>query len=160
MNYKVIDNFLDKQSFLKIKNLMTSGEFPWYYNKGVSLKKSKDGIYFTHLFFSDDANKSMYFDIILPILKKLKLKSLIRIKANFYPSTEKIQEHEQHTDYNFKHFGFLYYINTNDGFTFLNKKIKINSIENRGLFFDSSLLHNSSTCTNPEGRFNINFNFF
>lgn len=159
MNYKIIDNFLDKESFLKIKKLLMSNNFPWYYNKSVSLKKNKDGIYFTHLFLNNES-KSMHFDIILPILCKLKFKSLIRIKGNFYPCTQKVQEHKQHIDYNFKHFGFIYYINTNDGFTFLNKKIKINSIENRGLFFDSSLLHNSSTCTNLEGRFNINFNFF
>lgn len=161
MKYEIIDNFLDKESFLKIKNLLMSGDFPYYYNgNGVSYSNKDDGIYFTHTFYDDKFNKSMYYDLVYPIVKKLNIKSLIRIKANIYPPTEKIIEHGQHKDYNFKHFGFLYYINTNDGFTRLNENIIIESIENRGLIFEPYLMHNSSTCTNKEGRFNINFNFF
>lgn len=160
MKYKIIDNFLDKESFLKIKEYITSNNFPWFYNKDVSDNKSNDGIYFTHLFFNREFNKSNFFNLIVPILSKLKIKSLIRIKANNYPPTQKIFEHKSHTDFNFKHLGFLYYINTNDGFTRLDKKTIINSVENRGLFFDSSIIHNSSTCTTASGRININFNYF
>ena len=42
----------------------------------------------------------------------------------------------------------------------LDENTKIQSIENRGLIFEPHLNHNSSTCTNVEGRFNINFNYF
>ena len=94
----------------------------------------------------------MYYELVDPIVKKLKVKSLIRIKANFYAPSTKIIEHDSHMDYKFKHKGFLYYINTNDGFTRLSKNIKIESIENRGLIFEPHLEHNSSTCTNMEGR--------
>jgi hypothetical protein len=160
MKYKVVDNFLDKESFLKIKECLTSNNFPWFYNKSVAENNSNDGIYFTHLFFNNELNKSYYFDLMIPILKKLKLKSLIRIKANIYQPTIKIFEHDTHTDFNFKHLGFLYYVNTNDGFTRLSKKITVDSVENRGLFFDSSVSHNSSTCTTNTGRININFNYF
>ena len=161
MKYEIIDNFLDKNSFLRIKNELMSNNFPYYYSNGVSrYLKSKDGICFTHLFYNHEFNKSMYYDLVDPIVKKLKVKSLIRIKANFYPPSEKIIEHDSHIDYKFKHKGFLYYINTNDGFTRLSKNIKIESIENRGLIFEPDIAHNSSTCTNKEGRININFNFF
>ena len=160
MKYEIIDNFLDEKSYLKIKNTLMSDSFPYYYSKEISSSKSKEGIYFTHLFFNSEFNKSMYSNLIDPIIKKLKIKSLIRIKANIYSSTNKIIEHEEHIDYDFKHNGFLYYINTNDGFTRLGKNIKIKSIENRGLIFEPYLKHNSSTCTNLEGRININFNYF
>jgi hypothetical protein len=160
MKYKIIDNFLDEGSFLTIKKVLMSNSFPYYYCKGVSYKNENDGIYFSHIFFNEDLNKSNYYGLIDPIIKKLKIKSLIRAKANFYPSTSKIIEHDSHIDYKFKHMGFLYYINTNDGFTRLDKNIKINSVENRGLIFEPNLSHNSSTCTNKEGRFNINFNYF
>jgi hypothetical protein len=160
MKYEIIDNFLDKESFLKIKNLLISNIFPYYYNNGVSSLNSKDGVYFTHLFYSEEFNKSSYYDFIDPIVKKLKIKSLIRIKSNLYPPTPEIIEHEGHADYKFKHIGFLYYVNTNDGFTRLDENTKIQSIENRGLIFEPHLNHNSSTCTNREGRININFNYF
>jgi len=160
MNYEIIDNFLDKDSFLKIKNALMSNAFPYYYTNEISYLNSKDGVYFTHLFYNDEFNKSMWYELIDPIVKKLKVKSLIRIKANVYTPSAKIIEHSSHIDYKFKHTGFLYYINTNDGFTRLSKNIKIESIENRGLIFEPYIEHNSSTCTNKEGRININFNYF
>jgi hypothetical protein len=160
MNYKIIDNFLEKEDFLAIKNCLMGNDFNWFYNKGVSKENVKDGIYFYHLFFDLNANKSIFFDLIKPILNKLNLKALIRIKGNLYPSNNIIKEHGQHIDFNFKHSGFIYYVNTNDGFTKINKNLKIKSIENRGLFFNPSLKHNSSSCTTSEGRININFNFF
>ena len=137
-----------------------SNNFPYYYNKEISNIGTKEGIYFTHMFFKENFDKSIYYSLITPIIKKLKVKSLIRIKANVYIPTNKIIEHKAHIDYNFKHNGFLYYVNTNDGFTRLNKNIKIKSIENRGLIFEPHLEHNSSTSTNIEGRININFNYF
>jgi len=160
MKYEIIDNFLDKESFLNIKNTLMSNNFPYYYNKEISKLGTKEGIYFTHMFFSESSDKSIHYSLITPIIKKLKAKSLIRIKANAYIPTNKIIEHGSHIDYNFKHSGFLYYVNTNDGFTRLGKNIKIKSIENRGLIFEPYLEHNSSTCTNLEGRININFNYF
>ena len=91
---------------------------------------------------------------------KLNLKSIIRAKGNFYSKTEKIEEHGTHSDYEFTHKGFILYINTNNGFTRLKNGEKINSIENRGLFFNPGLEHNSSSCTDQHGRININFNYF
>ena len=96
----------------------------------------------------------------MPIISRLDIKSILRIKGNLYPKTNTIFEHNTHTDFNFKHKGFLYYINNNNGFTKLNNGIKVESVENRGLFFDPSLSHNSSTCNDSNSRININFNYF
>ena len=160
MKYQVIDNFLEKEEFIKIKNVILSANFSWYYNNTVSFKDSKDGFYFTHNFFCDYCVGSDKYSLLYPIFNKLNLKSIIRAKGNFYPKTEKIKEHGKHSDYKFKHNGFLFYINTNNGFTRLKDGKKIESIENRGLLFDPSIEHNSSTCTDQHGRININFNYF
>jgi hypothetical protein len=160
MKYKIIDNFLNEESFLKIKNTITSNSFPFYYSKVTDKLNPNDGIYLTHLIFNNDFDKSVYFELIKPIIYKLKVKSLIRIKVNLYAQTTKIIEHSPHIDFKFKHNGFLYYLNTCDGFTRLGKNIKIKSVENRGLIFESNKLHNSSTSTNIDGRLNINFNYF
>ena len=57
------------------------------------------------------------------------MKSLIRIKCNMYPSTQKAQKHPTHRDYDFT-FHAIYYVNSNNGYTSINKD-KIESIENR-----------------------------
>ena len=160
MKYKIIDNFLPKEEFIKIKNLMLNSDFPWYYNNDVSYENAQDSFYFTHKFFDNYCINSHQFNLLYPILKKLNLKSIIRIKGNFYPKTLEIKEHGKHVDYKFSHNGFILYINTNNGFTRLKDGSKIESIENRGLLFDASIKHNSSTCTDQNGRININFNYF
>ena len=160
IKYEIIDNFLEEKEFIKIKNIILSADFPWYYNNTVAEKDSKDGFYFTHNFFCNCFVGSDKYTLLYPIFNKLNLKSIIRAKGNFYPRTEKIEEHDTHTDYKFKHKGFILYINTNNGFTRLKNGKKIESIENRGLLFDPSIEHNSSTCTDKHGRININFNYF
>ena len=160
MYFQIVDNFLEKEEFLKIKNVMTGCNFPWYYSSTVAHDNAKDGFYFTHTFFDDLNISSDKFNLLYPIFKKLNLKSLIKVKGNFYPKTPKIKEHNTHKDFNFKHNGFIFYINTNNGFTRLKNGEKIESIENRGLLFDPSFNHNSSTCTDQDSRININFNYF
>jgi hypothetical protein len=160
MEYKIIDNFLEKEEFLKIKNIMMSNDFPWFYNSAVADYNLKDSFYFTHCFFNDCHVRSDKYNLLYPIFNKLNLKSIIRAKGNFYSKTEKIEEHGTHSDYEFTHKGFILYINTNNGFTRLKNGEKINSIENRGLFFNPGLEHNSSSCTDQHGRININFNYF
>lgn len=160
MNYKIVDNFLSKEDFLKIKKEMLGDKFPWYYNAYVSKQVAKDGFYFTHLFYNNYAIHSDKINLINPILEKLKPKAIIRIKGNCYVNTHKIIEHKKHVDCNFEHKGFIYYVNTNNGFTRLEDGTKIESIENRGLFFDAGLKHNSATCSDKQVRVNINFNYF
>jgi hypothetical protein len=160
MKYKIIDNFLEKEEFIKIKNMMLDSYFPWYYNNFVSHENTQDGFYFTHSFYCDNQINSDKYNLLFPIINKLNIKSIIRAKGNFYSKTSKIEEHGKHVDFKYKHNGFLLYINTNNGFTRLKDGTKIQSIENRGLLFDPSIEHNSSTCTNQNGRININFNYF
>ena len=162
MNYSVVDNFLDKESFIKIKDLVESFNFPWYYQRDINSHHSKKDLdcYFFHFIYSDFQIRSSFFNIIAPILDKIECKSLIRIKCNLYPRTEKFEIHKKHVDYPFKHKGAIFYINTNDGFTILENDIKIESIENRILFFDSSENHSSTSTTNEKSRININFNYF
>ena len=154
---KVIDNFLPKDSFLDIKTILESNSFPWFFQNTVSGKDND--YYFIHHLYNHDTISSNYFNMIKPIIDKIKMKSLIRIKCNMYPSTQKAQKHPPHRDYDFKHLGAIYYVNSNNGYTSINKD-KIESIENRILLFDPSVEHNSVTCTDEKVRLNINFNYF
>ena len=77
---KIIDDFLDKESFKKIEKLFTSDNFPWFYNDKVNIFDEET--YFTHLIYIDFIPNSSFYNDVSNIFLKLKAKSLIRIKAN------------------------------------------------------------------------------
>ena len=175
MNYEIIDNALSEEDLLQIQDVMMySSKFPWYLNDEITTEKEKSsGFYATHMFFYNGAdadhkifsdpekvNVSPWISIMQPVLKILNPKSILRVKGNFYPRTNFVEEHQPHIDYPFCHSAALFYVNTCNGFTRLEDGSIIDSVANRLLLFDGSLYHNSTTCTDQTGRFNINFNFF
>jgi hypothetical protein len=153
--FRIFDNFCSEDEFLKIKNSILNSEFSWNLTPNVSNLqenlKITSSYYFTHLFDS--------YEIFDELLKKLNPQKIIRIKANLYPSTEQIEKHNNHIDYEYENIGAIYYLNTNNGLTILEDNIKINSIKNRLLLFNGSKLHCSTTCTDDKCRVNVNFNF-
>jgi len=154
---KIIDNLLEYEQVESIEKELTSDTFPWYYQKTVANKKDIDNYYFTHILYKE-GEQSKYFNIIIPILKKIKFKKLIRVKANLYPNINKVVKHPKHVDYDFITKGALFYLNTNNGPTYVENK-KIDSVKNRLLLFNASKQHNSTTCTDKKIRLNINVNY-
>ena len=159
---KIIDNFLEKPTFDFLYDMVSSFSFPYFLQKKINTNQNDtvNDCYFTHTLFNNNSTNSEYFKFFIPLFEKIKIKSLIRAKVNFYSKDEKIIIHPPHSDYDFEHKGFILYFNTCDGFTLLNDDTKIESISNRALFFDPSKNHSSTNCTNSIGRFNININYF
>jgi len=169
IKYSIKDDFLDQVDFANIKNIMLGHELPWFFQHEVAFPKKNeikdivhgDEFFWGHVFFRPNQGiSSPFFKILAPILKKLKPKALIRIRANLFSNQGKIIEHENHSDCPFKHKGALFSLNTCNGFTVLKDNTKIKSVENRMLLFDPSLPHRSSTCTDAKVRCNININYF
>jgi|TARA_R110002012_G_scaffold308996_1_gene515765 hypothetical protein len=154
---KIINNLLDKDVVDNIEKTLGGDLFPWYYQNSVATDSDTTNFYFTHqiYFYGDQSN---YFNAIIPILKKLKYKKLIRVKANLYPNINRVIKHPKHVDFNYPTKGALYYLNTNNGPTFVGNK-KVESIKNRLLLFDASKEHNSVTCTDAKFRLNVNINY-
>lgn len=163
---EIYDNFLEPEIFYNIqRNICYNDIFPWFLSTGVSNaiegnEKSLDGNYFYNLIYYQYRPYSDYFNLIYPLIEKINPFSINRIKANFYPTTKEVVEHGWHSDYLHSHKGCVFYLNTNNGKTiFQNNKI-IDSIENRIVFFDPSVTHKSTTCSDDcVGRYNINFNY-
>jgi hypothetical protein len=159
LNYKIIKNVLNEEDFNNLYNLISGEQFPWFMGTVISYKKQ---IHFAHFFLNDDYVKSPFFNFVLPILKKLNAKGLKRIKANIYPKTNKIIEHGFHTDYddhkNLK--TAIFYCNSNNGYTKFKNEVKIKSINNTLISFDSNEKHTGSTCTDEEYRIIININYY
>ena len=158
------DNFLTKEEYQKIYNLMTSDDISWYYTPNITFPKenANDNLfYMTHHFYNDDMPLSSYFDShISPMFKvKLKARTFIRVKGNLYPSQNKLSQHKPHTDYAYEHKAAIYCINTCDGYTMFEDGKTISSVANRLITFDGSLQHASTDCTNTKSRININFNY-
>ena len=106
MKYKVIDNFLDEKYFEKLVTLFKDGEarenikndsppFPWYYipsivypqeNKKWKPKEETDNsFYMSHLVYNFNSPISPFYNDLLPLLQKIGIVCLMRIKANLFP---------------------------------------------------------------------------
>ena len=171
-NYTVVDNFLDEESFNTLKNsIIGNGDYPWYVYDSVANGRQDPKIkteiednlwswYAIHLVHSI-VPQSSSFDYIFQLFKpRMDIKALIRIKVNYYPYTSEIKEHAKHIDFDYRHKGAVFSLNTCNGFTRMSNGDKVQSVANRMVFFDPSELHNSTTTSNAKGRYNINFNYF
>jgi len=161
-NYTVIDNFLELNEFKILSEYMMGPYIQWHYNKSPTHDgyEDKDTMYFTHTFYNNNAPSCSNLNLIYPIIQKLSMKAIIRIKGNLYPNIGKKKTDLLHADYEYPHKGALFYINTNDGVTFFEDGTEVNSVANRILLFEPNKLHDSTYPTNEKVRVNINMNYF
>ncbi len=169
MKYEVIDNFLDKEHFDSLVTFFLDCQMPWrmitYFVEKTEIQNKLFLMW--HDIYSEWMPRSPAYDKISPLLQKLQELNLqrgmgiapIRIKANLYPSSETLQEHIQHVDFDYSHSGALFSLNTCDGYTKLEDGTKIESVANRLLLHDPSNPHCSTTTTDDFARVNINTNY-
>ena len=156
--FKVVNNFLSSKNYKIINNAMNEPYFPWYYN---DYKIDGDNELFhyqmTHVFYRDGQINSNYFSILEPLFKKIKLKTLIKVKANLNPISQTLVEFREHEDTpkSPENKSMIYYINSNNGYTKIKNK-KIKSTANKALFFPSDTTHNGTNSTNCNNRMVIN----
>ena len=157
---KIIDKFLPRADLKGMDALLNSPDFDWYYVKNINSHSKKDdlGVYFIHNGYHQ-GKASRFMHIFSPILTRLDIKSLIRIKVNLYPRTPKLEVHSSHADFDYSHTGAIFYLNTNNGKTILEDGTQIDSVANRILLFDASTKHSSTSTTNTKVRINININY-
>ena len=157
---EIIDNFLEKDEFNKIRDVLMGDNFPWYYMDYITNKEDlSHKFYFAHMFYRQPLVLSEGFNLWSNTIEKLECKSLIRIKANSYLRNNEKEINSPHADFNFKHKGCLLYINDNNGPTYF-KDEKVMPKANRIVLFDPSIEHSSSLCTDAKRRVTVNFNYF
>jgi hypothetical protein len=167
LEYKVINNFLEKENFYKFQEeIFNENNVPWYYRNSQiceSVNELDDVGYFSLCFFNNFYNDFNGFNYFLyKIYEKLECKSLIQSRANLYLKQKENKKLYFHTDYPFKCKTAIFYMNNNNGATILdeNKKIKIESIENRMVVFDSQIRHSALVQSDTKRRICININYF
>ena len=151
-DHNIVDNFLSNEELDKIQKFIISNEMPWFWDN--------DPAPFSHLFYldrivSEQFNKISYF----LESNKIDSRSMIKIKASLYSRTDKIVHYNDSIDYQYSHNGALFMVDSSDGFTVIDGE-EIETIENRMIFFDPSISHHETTCTNKPFRPIIKFNYF
>ena len=172
MDVKTIQDFLPKQSFDRLSQIIFAPTFPWYLTTSVASPylKSKENsklFYMSHLVYEKEKyvkvnpNDQTIIDLLLEKLAPEEGNlQLIRMKINFYPNTTELYEHDYHRDFEYSHMGAILSLNTCDGYTKIRETdTKYHSWANSLLSFDPSEDHCSTTTTNAVGRFNININY-
>ena len=164
---EVIDNYLPEGIADELEEHFLSRNPQWRFQSKVAVEQmnnrstgtSSDCFWAFVIWRQPEGIIAPEFDQLVLIIEKLNYKALIRIKANMYSSTENIQEHAPHQDFTFNNKSALYYVNSNNGYTMLHGKIKVESVKNRLVVFDGSTEHYSTSCTDEQVRVSINFNF-
>ena len=144
---------------------------PWIYSTNIGFDHSAETetvipedrtmFFMSHNIYVDNFGiLSSIYPYFRPVLDKLGVKALKRIRCNLFPNTKSLYVHEFHTDFHFSHNAALLSINTCDGFTTLEDGTKIDSVANRVLIIDGSTSHASSTTSNEAVRINVNISYF
>jgi len=159
-DFKIIDNFLEINTFNKILNIFISGDCPYYIRHNIVDNDSIAQL--EHVIFYNKVNSQLY-ETVKPIIDKLKPSKLNRIKVNLLLKSETIREHGLHVDdlnWNKKSHTSIFYLNTNNGYTRFKSGEKVESVANRLVTFHASKKHGGSTnsCDTPY-RLVLNINY-
>ena len=165
---KIIDNFLEKEDFLKFKENIFGDQIPWFYRTAQTLEAEKDNDdvgYFSLCFYNNFySDFTLFNNYLYKIYEKLNCKSIIQSRANLFLKRKEDNKSSFHVDYEYDNsFTAILYMNTNNGGTILkqkNKEIKIDSVENRILIFNTNTFHAVKVQTDKKRRIIININYF
>jgi len=165
LGHKVIDNFLPKYQFGRIKKLLEGVDFPYYYHSytanPVFHEDRPHDFMFVHSFVRNKKACSNHVDAVLfPILDRLELslEKVIRSKVNLTTRSSKRNVTDFHVDQNKDHTVALFYVSNCNGYTELEDGTKIACKKNRMLLFDGSLKHRASSHTDKESKVRITIN--
>ena len=168
----IVDNFLSKEDFKKIVDIVSGPDINWHYSYSVADgSKEEDDMYFIHMLYMGLAEmpkdgvmppppkNSDYYHFFEPLFAKLpNFKLLMRAKINLYGRTPEIVHHPDHVDMKQEHMGALFSLNTCNGGTVIGDE-KFDSVANRILFFDPTQPHHSTSTTDVKRRLNVNINY-
>ena len=153
---QIFNNIIDLNLQNKIKNLLLSNNFPWYFIPDVTDKNNKQKRPALQHFFVDEKKiTSPYFNLIKPIIDKsclkinFKYQYIDRIKSflQFSLNLKNNSVDLPHIDNQIKHLVVLYYVLNSDGNTIIygrDKKTILKSIKPKQgtvVIFDGSYFH-------------------
>ena len=165
---KRIDNFLPQDIFDDMQSLLLNGDekqiMPWFYRFAIADYDDTEGFVFGNDIFNrgDIPDMSLYQDIGMPIISRLPMCHLVRMKVNCHPrqtlrDSENYPKCRFHTDMIEDHTVGILSINNCNGYTEFEDGTILESKENSMVIFDGAIKHRSvgQTCllyTSPSPR--------
>jgi hypothetical protein len=133
--YKIVDNFLDQDLFIRVKGLLCSNEFPWFFQENISIAEDEsDDLYnfgFSHVFFRNGQINSNLFQAINPILdalsKEIGCNYLLKARADLTVFCKEKHLHQIHKDLFEDHITAILYFTDSAAETVLYKSISDHS---------------------------------
>jgi hypothetical protein len=172
LNTTIIQDKINNEEFTNsISDLLTGGDFGWYWNENTVNKGSYHSQIggFTHSFYNQNTSvNSQYFPIITSLLDKLKdkviVESIHRAQANFLCNIQMSKEeydsliHVDISDNNY--ISILYYVISSDGNTIIYDNegfsTSVNPIKGNYVIFPSTFLHKATPPVDNKKRIVIN----
>ena len=154
---------MPENEFRQLQEIMMSVNMPWYFNSFI-VTQDEDGekFQFTHTFFNG-GDQSPTFEMLHPFLNTLNPTEILRIKANLGTRTLTNEQGGFHVDFiDTVCKTAVFYLNTNNGHTIFDvdgELIKVDSVENRFVTFDSNIMHTGVSQTDKAARFVLNINY-
>ena len=159
----IIDNFLTTQEHSDLEDAVLGEFFPWFYSAYKSSpKRSEDDFFqFSHLIYDRDTGRSKEYKHLEPLLNKMNIESLRRVKLNITTRDAKANKlFGYHTDFNSgDSLTAIYYINETNGKTFFEFE-DVLGLENRLIKFPVSFKHSGGTHTDKKIRAVVNINYY
>ena len=154
---KVLDNFLSKEHYQELVEEIHN--LPWFYCDAIDyFDESEPHKYqFIHTFWEHGIsyNKKVV-DLFSYYLQPI---TWCRIKANLSPARDHLTRNSLHTDGDYGDYTAIFYLNSNDGYTFFENDDKVESVANRLLIFPRETMHSGTTSTDKH-RMVINLNWY
>ena len=165
LGHKVIENFLPEYAFGRIKQLIESVDFPYYYHdytiRPLTGGRNQNDFMFVHSLVREKRACSNFVDAVLyPIIDQLEVpfEQVIRSKVNLTSRSPEPTYTDFHVDQDTDHTVALFYMTTCNGSTELENGVKVGCKANQILLFDGALKHRVVTHTNQENKTRITIN--
>lgn len=170
MTYKIIDNFLEQETFKEIKHKITEDDYTcWYYNLDVHDLNFKDkeqvdhedqlwNSFFCHPVYIQGPFSKHLEIIVETFSQKFDINMWATIRAYRYPHTEKIKEYHLRKDHPFLHKSAILFFETCDAYLKMDDGTKIDNIENRIVLLEDEY-YSPTTVTNIKSNTHLNLNW-
>tara|TARA_Y100000114_G_scaffold36483_1_gene32012 strand:+ start:82 stop:594 length:513 start_codon:yes stop_codon:yes gene_type:complete len=169
MNLKIIDNFLPEELHKKIKNFLYGPDCPWFYREidVAGGTKNKNGFYSFCYYNAKKPDHPAYYDHIEPIWELMNLGGnfkigITQVRANLTFRDIDTNESGFHTDKDKGTSSILILASCNAKTVFVKdaEELKVDSVDNRLVTFDSNIMHKVIYQTDVWRRVVININYF
>lgn len=162
----IVDNLLDKDTFLRIQKFVMSSDLPWHFASGSVYQDDGDVQFYNPLYMAP--NRGDHFDTVcMPIMQKLPgFITLLRAKMNMSLKKESVTKKGMHVDienapqYYDVMKTSIFYFNTSNGPTFFESGEKVDCVENRLVTFPMGTMHCGSYASDVQRRVVLNLNWF